>query len=165
MSTGEIIYWRGPGDYCFSWIGTFTHGYSYVRGTRVWLTEAAGTRYDAQFMGWAIQEEQERMKHKHASIIYGRDSHCMRGRSPMQCIESCLQPISHKAFADEVKRLETTGYPAPTYLKMKNHSKFWLDTKANLMTFYVIHQSDGIKAELAEVERLGIEKGVIFEWL
>ena len=162
MSDKKLTYWRGYGDYNFQWKGRYTHGYSSTSSTRVWLTEIAGTRYEASFMGWSIQEH-EKMNNNYALTIYGRDQHCMRGHSPTKCLD-WLRFVIYDTILQEMKQLENTGYPAPKYINKTKQSQFCIENGWGHLVWYVIHQLDAVKAELVEVERIGTSQGVIFDW-
>lgn len=161
----DIKYRRGPGDHDFMWRGYYTHGYSSIRGTRIWLTGLGGTQYSSEFDGWYIQDEQERMNKEHAYNIYGRDKYCMREHSPIKCIEQCMVDTTKMALEEKIKILQNEGYPPLKLPSIMPNSQFCLELRSTNMIWYIIHNINKVKAEIKSVEQLGISLGINFVWI
>jgi hypothetical protein len=170
FESNGIKYWLGSGYWDFKWMGKYTHGYSGVRGTKIWLTKHAGKSYNLNgtSSGWRVEKdnEQDEMNGNHAINIYNDwDTYAIRSHSPTECLNTeWFKVVTHdqlcEIWDDYNNRREMPALP-----EFNHRYQIINEEGAGEMIWYVIYARRKMKIELALVEKIGISEGVNFTWV
>jgi hypothetical protein len=140
----------------FQWRGKYTHGASWIRGTRVNLTKYSGhirERQDSFHFTWRCNEED--------SII----SDCgLVGESPKEILTNLIynyKKISRKDYADNERYNEYAHNRIPEDL----HGAIYIDSYNHMIC--LLKGDDTLNYIIEELEHaqiFGESKGVEFKW-